>query len=869
MLDRHAVERELDDELRYHLERQIEEYTAAGVTPEDARRAALRTTGAIQQRKEECRDMRGLNLIDNAGQDFRYALRQLRKSPGFTCTAIFVLGLGIAATLTIFGLVDAALIKPLPYRDQSRPVAVFESSPDDPRGLVSYADFADWKKLNRAFQSIDAFAMNGGFTLAAANGAEQVTGTRVSSGFLHTLGIRPILGRDFYSGEDSPAAARTVIISYAAWLKRFGGGADVLGRTVTLNGVPHQIVGVLPHEFQFAAFGAAEFWSTLLSTDSCEEQRTCHNLVAIARLKQGSSLETASANMRLVARQLQKAYPDSNRDLGAALAPLRDVILGDVRPILVVMLSGACVLLLIACVNVTMLLLARSEIRQREIALRGALGASSARLFRQFATEGMILAAAAGSFALVCAGWGMRLLARSVPEDKAESLPWIRGLGVDVRMVEFSLGMAVAAGAIFALIPFLRASAPGLTQGLGVGGRGASGTTWRRLGANLLVVQMALATLLLVSSGLLGKSLYFLLHVDTGMQPDHLASVAVDWPNNRYTTDQQTVALERRTLSEVSALPGVKSAAVSLTHPIGSDWGSAGFHIVGRPNHGEHYDVINRQVSPAYFTTLQARLTHGRYFSEADDAGTPRVAIVNRTLARKYFGGEDPVGKDIYYDWTPRTPMEVVGVVDDIKEGSLEGPDKPALYVPFDQSPDGMFTVLVRTATGEKTVLPEIAAIIHGIDRDLSVHDGLTMTQRIDDSPAAFLHRASAWVVGSFAGIAFVLGVVGLYGVVAYSVSQRTREIGVRMALGAAPVSVYRLILGEAARLVSTGTALGIAGSLGASILIRGLLFGVRPWDATTLVVAVTMLGAAALLACYIPARRAASVNPAEALRSE
>lgn len=424
--------------------------------------------------------------------------------------------------------------------------------------------------------------------------------------------------------------------------------------------------------------------------------------------------------MRLVARQLQKEYPDSNREFDAALAPLRDLIVGEVRPILVVMLSGAYVLLLISCVNVTMLLLARSDIRRREIAVRGALGAPRPRLFCQFAAEGLVLAVAAGAFGLVCAEWGMRLLVSIVPEDKVETMPWIRGLELDPRMVAFSVGISLAAGAIFGVIPFFRTSLPDLTDGLRAGARGASGTMWRRFGSNLLVVQMALATILLVNSGLLGKSLYFLLHVDTGMRPDHLASVQVDWPDGRYSADEQVVALERRTLREVSALPGVKSVAASLTHPVGSDWGTANFHIVGRPNHGEHNEVLNRQVSPAYFTTLQARLIRGRYFGDTEDSGKPHVAIVNRTLARKYFGGEDPVGKRIYYDWAPRVP-----------EGSLESANGSALYVPFDQNPDTMFTILVRTSTDEKAVLPEIANAIHRIDRDLSVHDGLTMTERI------------------------------------------------------------------------------------------------------------------------------------------
>lgn len=866
---RRARERELAAEIDSHLQMHIDDNLRAGMTPEQARREAILQLGGVEATKEAYRDRSTIPFLEHLLQDLRFTIRQMRKNLGFTCTGVFVLALGMCASVAIFAFVDAALIKPLPYRDQSRLVAVSETSTDYPRALLSYADFADWKKLNHAFKSIDAYALNGGFTLSTQTGAESAAGTRVSSGFFRTLGVAPLLGRDFYPGEDSPAAARTAIISYAAWLKRFGGRDDVLGKTVTLNGSPHLIIGVLPRDFHFAPYGAAEFWSTLRSSDSCEQSRGCRNLFTVARLRDGISIQAASAGMQVVARQLQKEYPDSNRDLGANVVSLRDIVVGDVRPILLVMLSGAFLLLLIACVNLTTLLLARSDSRRREIAVRGALGASSSRLFLQFATEGLVLAVAAGSLSLICAEWGMRLLVSMVPEDKLASAPWLRGLGLDNRLVAFACGISLLAGAIFTVIPFLRMSLPDLADGLRAGTRGSSGTMWQRIGAKLVVVQVALAMVLLVSSGLLGRSLYLLLHVDTGMRPDHLASVQVEWFPGRYSTDGQIVALERRTLNAISILPGVKSVAASLTHPVGSDWGTSGFHIIGRPNQGEQHEVISRQVSPAYFTTLEARLIRGRYFSDTEDAAEPRVAIINRTLAQKYFAGEDPIGKQISYDWSPGVRREVVGVVEDIKEGSLENPNWPALYVPFDQNPAGMFAILVRTSTDEKAVIPEIAATIHRIDRDLAVSDGLTMTDRIDDSPAAFLHRSSAWVVGSFAGIAFVLGIVGLYGVVAYSVSQRTREIGVRIALGADPGSVYRLILAEAARLVGAGTALGVVGSLLAASLIRGLLFGVRPWDVPTLATAMTVLSLAAGLASFIPARRAASVDPVEALRAE
>jgi predicted permease len=866
---RRARERELAAEIDGHLQMHIDDNLRAGMTPEAARREALVHLGGVEATKEAYRDRSTIPWLDHLLQDLRFAFRQLRKNPGFTCTAVFVMALGMCASVAIFAFVDTALIKPLPYRDQSRLVVVAETAPDYARAILSYADFEHWKKLNHVFQSIDAYALNGGFTLSTRTGAEPAAGTRVSAGFFRTLGVVPFLGRDFYPGEDSPAASPTVLISYAAWQKRFGGTNEVLGKTVTLNGSPHRIIGVLPRDFHFALYGLAEFWSTLRSSDSCEQSPGCRNLLTVARMRDGVSMKAAAADMQVVARQLQKEYPDLNGELGASVMPLRDAIVGDIRPILLVMFSGACLLLLIAGVNLTTLLFARSDGRHREIAVRSALGASSSRLFHQFATEGLVLAAAAGSLGLAGAEWGMRLLASIVPEDKLEGMPWLRELGLDHRQIAFACGISVVAGAIFAAIPWLRVSLPSLADGLRAGTRGSTGTMWQRVGAKLVTVQVALAVVLMVSSGLLGKSLYLLLHVDTGMRPGHLASAQVDWLPDRYSTDEQTVALERRVLHKIAALPGVRSAAVSLTHPVGSDWGTTGFHIVGRPDQGLHHEVISRQVSPAYFSTLGARLIEGRYFADTEDTSKPPVVIVNRTLAKRYFAGEDPIGKQVCYAWSPQTPREIVGVVDDIKEGSLENPNWPAIYTPFDQNPAGMMTVLVRTSMAEKAVLPEITVAMHQIDRDLSVHDETTMTQRINDSPAAFLHRTSAWVMGSFAGIAFVLGVVGLYGVVAYSVSQRTREIGIRIALGADPRSVYQLILREAVRVVGVGTVLGVAGALAASSLIRGLLFGVRPWDWPTLLTAITALGLAAALASFIPARRAASVDPVEALCAE
>ena len=840
------------------------------MTPEDARYAALQSVKDIEQRKEECRDMRGLNAIDNITQDFRYAVRQLRKNPVFACTAIFVLALGISATVAIFGFVEAALIKPLPYRDQSRLVAVFESSPGAPRSWLSYLDFADWKKLNKVFDSLDAYALNGSFTLNTGAGAEQVPGTRVSAGFFRTLGIRPALGRDFRTGEDAADAPRTVILSYTAWQKRFGGKRDVLGRTLTLNGNPAIVIGVLPAHFQFAPYGGGEFWATLRGTDACEQHRGCHNLITIARLKDGLSIETASANMRSVAQQLRNQYPDTNRFFGSAnLVPLRDFIIGNVRPVLLILLSGAGLLLLIACVNVTTLLLARSDKRRREIAVRSAIGASSSRLFHQFATEGLVLAAAGCVFGLVFAQWGIRLLTSLVPAEKMESMPYLRDLGLNPLTIGFACGISLLAGVVFAVIPIARTSLTEMIEGLKEGARGSAGTTWRRFGSSLVVIEVALAMVLMVSAGLLGKSLYQLLHVDVGFKPEHLAYFQTSWAPGKYGTDQQIVILERQMVERLSTLPGVAAVGLSTAPPIDSAWGTASFHIAGQPNHGENNEVIHRQVSASYFRTLQAQLWKGRYFEEVEDASKPLVVVVNRTLADKYFPGEDPIGKQIYYDWNPHSLMQVVGIVDDIKEGPLEDPDWPALYVPTKQNPVAWPAILVRTSQPEALLSPKIVSAIHGIDPFITVSAGEGMTERINQSPSAYLHRSAAWLVGIFASAALLLGVVGFYGVVAYSVSQRTREIGVRMALGAEPGNVYRLVLGESGRLTAVGVVLGTAGSLGAATLLRTMLFGVRPWDPPTLFGVAVVLGVAAALASYTPARRAASVNPVEALRAE
>jgi macrolide transport system ATP-binding/permease protein len=802
-------------------------------------------------------------------QDFRYALRQLRKSPGFACTAILVLTLGMCASVSIFAFVDAALIRPLPYPNPNRLVDVTESVAMIPRANLSYPDYLDWKRLNQVFRSMDVYGGTG-YLLRTSAGTEPVPGTRVSDGFFHTLGITPVLGRDFYTGEDLPAAPRTVILSYSTWQNRFGGRKDVIGETVALSGILHTVVGVLPIDFQFAPRGKAEFWTTLHASDSCALRRSCHNFNGVARLKEGVTVATALANMKTIARQLELQYPNDNRDQGASVLPLSEVIVSNIRPILLVLLGGAGLLLIIACVNVSSLLLVRSENRKREVAVRGALGASRARLIRQFVTEGLVLVAAGCCFGLVGAVGVMRILMGLISKDMMATMPYLAGLGMSSHGLAFAGAVSVFAAALFSLPPVLRLPLAKLREGLTEGGRGYAGTVWRRFGANLVAVELAIAVVLLVGAGLLGKSFYRLLHVDIGFQPDHLATLQVALSDATYAKDEQVVAVGREIVSRVGRLPGVESVGLTSVLPVSFNGNTTWIRLVGRPYNGEHNEVNQRDVNSDLFATLHAKLLRGRYFTDTEDASKPSVVIINQALARKYFPGEDPIGKKIGdTDLSPKSITEIIGVVDDVKDGSLDSEIWPAVYYPFNQNSDTYFSLVVRTSQAEQSILPTLVGAVHELDPGIGTMNEATMIDRINDSPTAYLHRSSAWLVGGFASLALLLGVVGLYGVIAYSVTQRTREIGVRMALGAQRGSVYQLIMKEAVWLAGIGIGAGLLSAIAAASLMRGLLFGVRSWDATTLAGVSVVLAISALLASYLPARRAARVDPMVALRYE
>jgi predicted permease len=864
-------ERDLADEIESHLQMHIDDNIRAGMSPQEARRVAVMKLGGVDQAKEAYRDRATLPFLESIIQDLRFTVRQLRKNPAFTFTATAMVALGIGASVAIFAFVDAALIKPLPYQNPSRLLFVTETTPDIPRAAISYLDYLDWKKLNRVFESMDVYSQRG-YVVSTSAGVEKIDGVRVSDGLFRTLGVAPLLGRDFYPGEDLPGAPHTLILSYGSWQTRFGGKQEIVGKPITLNEISYVIIGVLPQNFHFAPVENAEFWTTLHPgpAGTCDQRRSCHYLNGIARLKDGVSKEAALADVTRIAKDLEVQYPDSNRNQGATVVPLSEVIVGDVKPILLLLFGGVGLLLLIACINVASLLLVRSETRRRELAIRRALGATRARLIRQFAIEGVVIVVAGCIGGLVSSHWAMQILKGLIPTDMMAGMPYLNDLALNSRVLIFTLGLSGFAAALFALTPSFRLLTIDVGGGMAEGARGNAGKVWRRIGSKLVVLELTTAMVLLVGAGLLGKSFYRLLQVDAGFETKHLVTMRVRAPFSAYGEDPQALALQRKVVDEVKNLPGVTSVALASTLPLTFNGNTVWIRFVSRAYSGEHNEVNERKVSSEYFATLQAKLLRGRTFTDSEDLSKPRVVVINQALAKKYFPGDDPIGQRIGdITLSHESIKEIIGIVDDIREGPLDSELWPAIYEPFNQYPDTDFAVAVRTIQGEQSLIPTVTDAIVGIDSRINVSNQTTMTERVNNAPTVYLRRSSTWLVGGFAAVALLLGVVGLYGVIAYSVSQRTREIGVRIALGAQRSTVYRLILKEAGALALAGIVIGIGCAIIAASLMRKLLFGTPPWDITTLVCVAAVLGASALLASFLPARRAASVDPMTALRAE
>ncbi len=866
---RNRFRSELDEEMAFHNQLTEHELIASGFSPKAAHTAAMLRFGDSARIREQSHGAIAFR-VETLVQDLRFALRQLRRNPGFAVTAVFILALGIGVSLAIFSFVDAVLIRPLPFAQPNRILFVTEKAPGFPYANLSRPDYDDWKRMNTTLSSLQAVGGTG-FLLHQGALTEPVPAARVGDGFFRTLGVKMLLGRDFLPGEDQPGRAKIVILPWGTWQKRFGGRTSVLGQSVSLDDNAYTVVGVLPRDFSYFPRANAQFWVPLLDpSGGCETRRSCHNLDAVARLRDGVTVDAARKDMERIAAQLERQYPDSNRNQGAFVAPLREIFVGDMQPILLMLLSGAGLLLLIACINVASLLLVRSESRRREIAVRGALGATSARVLGQFVTEALLLAFTGSVAGTLLSSGAISIIISLIPKTMVDNMPFFRYLGINSHTIAVAAAIAALAAIFLAAIPTLLLSRLNLHRTLSEGGRTAGGSFWRRLGSNLVVVELTVAVVLLAGAGLLGKSLYNLLHVPLNFDPNNLATAQVMIPDGTLKTNAQAVAFYRDINRRLLALPGVQSVGFTTDLPVMCNCDTDWIRIVGKPYNGTHNEVNQRDVSPAYLPTLKASLIRGRLFTEDDTGTKPNVIVINQAFARKYFPGEDPLGQKIGdTSLTPASLRTIIGVVEDVRESGLDKDIWPAEYQAIYQGTDNTFAVAVRTSGDPRALLPSIVSTLRAIGPTIGVYGEITMDDQISASQAAFLHRFATWIVAGFAFIALLLGVVGLYGVVAYSVSQRTREIGVRMALGAPRGAIYSMVMRQACLLTAIGIVFGLACSIAAAMGLRGLLFGVAAWDVTTLAAVALLLAAASLAASFLPARRAASVNPTDALRTE
>jgi putative ABC transport system permease protein len=803
--------------------------------------------------------------MDTLLHDLRSAFRALRHHPGFTLTAVLTLGLGIGANVAIFSVVNAVLLRPLPFEQPDRLVRVWGMHPQIGHESASLPDFLDWRAQTPSLASLSALS-NTRFTLTGTGEPQMIRGAFVTADFFRTLGVAPLRGRTFATGEDRRAAARVVVLGEGLWRRRFGADPAVLGRSIQLNGAAYTVVGIAPASARIQ--GPVDAWATL-ATDTALGRRSDF-LHVVGRLKPGASLARAQEEMTTVARRLSERYPETNTSWSVDVQPLRDAMVGPVRPALLLFMVAVGLVLLIACANVANLMLARAAAREHEVVIRTALGASRSRLLRQLLTESVVLALLGGSFGVVLAMWGVQALGTI----ELGTLPRADEIGLDGRVLAFALALSVATGLLFGLAPAARLAGRTISGGLRDGSRSvAGGPALRSLRGALVLGEVAMAFVLLVGSGLLVRSFDRLLRVEPGFRTDGLFTARLLLPRTRYADEAKQAAFLGQVVDRLSAMPSVRSAAVVSDAPLGDSPPYVSFSIQGQPAPpaGTVHDVELFSASPAYFGTLEIPLVQGRLFDGSDRSDAPPVAVVNQEAARRYFGGRSPVGARLTFDEPTDSAvqwMTVVGVVGDIHHASLGEPPYPQVYLPVAQSP-GRWVVLVARTDGRDPLAlgPATRRAVSSLDPDLALSELSTMEQRISDTTAR--PRVSAIVLGSFAVTALLLAAIGIYGVVSYGVLQRTRELGIRMALGAGEGTVLAMVLRQGMAPVVLGIAVGIAAAWAATRVLRGLLFQVGATDPVTFLAVTIFLGVAALLACYLPARRAARSDPVIALRAE
>ncbi|MFZ0333305.1 MAG: ABC transporter permease [Candidatus Acidiferrales bacterium] len=798
----------------------------------------------------------------------------MRKPPGFAAVAILTLALGIGANTAIFSVLDAVLLKSLPYPDPSRIVLVWgvERGASD-RSQVSATDVMDWRSQNNVFEDVSTYG-NWDPTLTGRGDARRIPAMLTGDGYFKVMRAKPILGRTFTPEENIDGKDREVILSYGFWKSEMGGDSKVVGKSLVLNGIPHTIVGVLPASFRSLPLSlltspAAQIYRPV-GENYDNKNRSARHLRAIARLKPGVTVAQAQAEMSLITARLSKQYPDDNTDYSARVAPMKADLAGGLRPTLLILFGAVGFVLLIACANVANLLLARGAARQREIAVRSALGASRTRLLRQLLTESVLLSVIGGAVGVFLALWGTGWIATL----GQEVFPDLNGITVNLPVLFFTFGVALLTGFVSGFAPAHRAARLNISGALKEGSRSFGTAGQNRLRDALVISQIAFALVLIVGAGLMIRSVIHLYSVDLGFVPDHLISMELSLPSNHYLTPASRLAFHQALLQKIDALPGVDTAATTTILPLGGDFDGCGIMIYDKPRTaGQEYSVDYYGVSSSYFRTMKISLREGRYFTGDDRAGSGPVVIVSETMARTIWPGEDPVGKRIKAPGPADVPLEkepwstVIGVVSDVKQWAVDRPGTMQLYGDESQLQWNYWTLVARTKTSPGGLASSITQAVHSLDADEAVSGVATMDKIISDSIA--LRRLAMSLLALFAGLALVLACVGIYGLVSYSVAQRTQEIGVRIALGALPRDVLSLVLKHGAFLAFGGLAAGTLGSVSLTRLLATLLFGVSAADPLSFAGATILLLLVTLLACYIPARRAMRVDPMVALRYE